>query len=122
VGALSFKDYNDSINDFKFDYVKTRVCAFDGCRKALSSVSMVKHRVLNNKRYCSLICLKKQYRSLSYEGATHLVHQAFGPEHPVTKQIKKMKEELSSLKKEIDMPTRCHSTSCLMTIFIKEKQ
>ncbi len=102
MGILSLKDYNHTINDFKFDYIKTRVCAFDGCRRTLTSVSMTKHKILNNRRYCSFTCLKKQYSSLNYDGSVHLVHQYFGPEHPVSIQITKMRKELAEFRRDTD--------------------
>ena len=93
-------------HDFKFDSFKNRICAFDGCRIVLNYTNPEKHQVLNDRRYCSLDCLKKQYSSLSFEGAIHLVHQVFGPEHPVTKVIQKMRHQHKINNKFIDAENR----------------
>lgn len=93
---------NGTSKDFKFDNYTARMCAFDGCRIALSYVNSNKHQVLKDRRYCSLKCLQKQYFSLSYNGAIHLIHQSFGPDHPVVKQIQLMRKELAELRKDTD--------------------
>jgi len=97
---------NRTSHDFKFDSIKRRTCAFDGCRVDLQYTNPNKFQVLNDRRYCSLDCLKKQYRSLGIDGAVHLVHQVFGPEHPVTAQIQKMRFELKVLREHADLEDR----------------
>ncbi len=60
----------------------------------------------NRRWYCSQQCLVDHYKSLSYPGAVHKVHQMFGPEHPVTKQIQKMHEELKLYHRIVDVDRR----------------
>ena len=99
---------NHTSSDFQFDNYNARMCANDGCRVALQYTNPKKHQVLNDRRYCSLGCLKKQYKSLSYDGAIHLVHQVFGPEHPVTEQIKRLRQNHKELNKILDGEDRAY--------------
>lgn len=92
------KSLNYTTRDFQFDNSWRKLCAFDGCRIVLLTSQSHKHQVLNNRRYCSLKCLKRQYRGLAHSGAVHLVHQTFGPDHPVTKQIQEMYSELVNVR------------------------
>lgn len=82
-----------------------RACAYDGCKNALEYFKNTL-KFMNGRFYCSHECLDKQYSNLGYKGALHFVHQQFGPNHPVTKQIQKMKIELSSFKKDTDYEDR----------------
>lgn len=96
------KSLSHTSHDVKFDSQKRRCCAFDGCRIALAYTDPEKHQVLNDRRYCSLKCLKKQYNSLGFKGAIHIIHQTFGPDHPVTKVIQELRDQHKKYNKEID--------------------
>lgn len=54
----------------------------------------------NGNTYCSQECLQKNLQALGFDGAVHAVHQKFGPDHPVTKQIQMMRRELKRYRKE----------------------
>lgn len=97
---------NRTSHDCKFDSFKSRICAFDGCRVNMNYTNPEKHQVLNDRRYCSFECLEKQYSSLSFDGAIHIIHQTFGPMHPVTKQIKKLRYQHKNNNKFIDAENR----------------
>lgn len=70
----------------------------------------LKHRrhpiKLGKQNYCSQLCLENHLQSLRYPGAVHHVHQTFGPEHPVTKQIQAMYQELKQSRKDLDPEQR----------------
>lgn len=70
----------------------------------------LKHRrhpiKLGKQNYCSQLCLENHLQSLRYPGAVHHVHQTFGPDHPVTKQIQKMYEELKLYHRSVDVDRR----------------
>jgi hypothetical protein len=84
----------------------TRCCANPQCCIAMPYVDPKKIKEANGRVYCSLKCLRDQYATLSYDGAIHLVHQKFGPDHPVTKQIQKMRKELADFRKKVDLDDR----------------
>jgi transcriptional regulator NrdR family protein len=56
----------------------------------------------DHKRYCNHKCLKADLQSLGFDGAVHAVHQKFGTDHPVTRQIQSMRSELKNLRKVTD--------------------
>jgi hypothetical protein len=93
---------NSTSKDMRFDYPFRNICSYDGCRIDMRYTNPRKSQVLNNNRYCSKACLDKQYQGLGIDGAVHLIHQTFGPTHPVTKQIQKMRVELADLRKDTD--------------------
>lgn len=79
----------------------SKACAYDGCRNALEYFkNTVKE--FNGRKYCSHLCLKDQFKGLREEGAIHFVHQSFGPDHPVTEQIQKMRSQLAEFRKDTD--------------------
>lgn len=104
MGSSKLRNYTS--HDVKFDSYKARYCAFDGCRIALAYTNPEKHQVLNDRRYCSFKCLKKQYNGLSFKGAIHIIHQIFGPDHPVTKIIQELRRQHKNDKKFIDAENR----------------
>lgn len=73
------------------------------CSTDLQYVPFEKIKVFKRKKYCSQQCLNDHYKTLGYPGAVHHVHQMFGPEHPVTKQIQKMHAELKQKNRALDL-------------------
>ena len=74
------------------------------CNKLLDQVKIeyediITIKAYNHKRYCNHKCLKADLRSLGFDGAVHAVHQKFGPDHPVTKQIQMMRKALKDLRR-----------------------
>jgi hypothetical protein len=53
--------------------------------------------------YCSQKCLQANKASLSYRGTVHAIHQEFGPNHPVTKQVQMMRREIKCYRKLLDI-------------------
>lgn len=72
------------------------------CSTDLAYIHFDTVKVFKRRKYCSQDCLNKHYNSLSYKTAVHHVHQDFGPDHPVTKQIQKMHEELKEYRRGED--------------------
>ena len=95
----------------KFAYYKTKRCTVSSCQKVIQNNELDYLRVIQNrfgkdKFYCSHECLRNGYSSLGYDGAIHKVHQTFGPNHPVTIQIKQMRAELANFRKDTDYHDR----------------
>lgn len=84
----------------------TRCCAYAKCGVVLAYKNPNKFQELNNQIYCSLKCLQDQYQGLGFQGAIHQVHQKFGPDHPVTRQIQFMRQELAWYRKREDLDDR----------------
>ena len=97
---------NHTSKDVKFDHPFRNVCHYDGCRIDMRYTNPNKAQVLNDNRYCSIDCLKKQYSSLGFSGALHIIHQTFGPEHPVTKTIQRLRDHHRILHKVLDPQLR----------------
>lgn len=87
----------------KFDDPGVRHCNYSGCLKCFKYIERSRIQELNGRWYCDLNCITKQYQNLKYEGATHLVHQTFGPKHPVTEQVRRMQKEIKNLRKIINL-------------------
>jgi hypothetical protein len=73
------------------------------CKQCSISLKKLHAKEYKDWFYCSHKCIEASLQALGFDGAVHAVHQYFGPQHPVTKQIQKMRKELKSLRKTADL-------------------